>query len=187
MDFAFLICLPLLVVSCVFVCLSRRCITWKFHSISPVILFAWLIVVFTETDDQPFITDAICPRSDKEIAFRLSLNDPALVSLAIFPKALFVAEWIFKHTRADTHSHFGKSASIHNTISMFQYVRRHFFRFDCALKMAMWLSGINMSADCLPLTRHFLSTHIPPFECWLDEQTKKQKQINWERLLSWKR
>lgn len=31
--------------------------------------FGWFIAVFTETDDQSFITSAICPRSDNEIAF----------------------------------------------------------------------------------------------------------------------
>lgn len=90
-----------------------------------------------------------------------------------------------KHTWTDTHLH----------IRILENRHRYIIQFPCfnmcdgivfdsiALKMAMWLSGINMSDDCLPLTRHFLSTHIPPFECGLDGQTKKQKQINWEAFV----
>lgn len=60
----------------------RRSHEWRrIHWISPPILslslsLGWFIAVYTETDDHSFITDAICPRSDKEIAFRLPLNDP---------------------------------------------------------------------------------------------------------------
>lgn len=47
----------------------------------------------------------------------------------------------------------------------------------------MWLRGINMSADCLPLTRHFYPFRRFVFSyVYFGLQTKKQ--INWEAFVS---